>query len=106
MMAVWRCAMPATSALPDEFGLLVAGFGTLTDPRHARSKVHPQPGLLVLGLLGLLGLLAGCRSLSAVSRYGAATRRSWRHSACAAAPRWRRCTGCWGWSRWPTCGAS
>jgi len=60
--------MPATSAVPDEFGLLVARFATLTDPRHARGKVHPLPGVLALVVLGLL---AGCRSLSAVSRYGA-----------------------------------
>lgn len=59
--------MPATSAVPEEFALLVDRFATLTDPRHARGRVHPLPGVLALMLLGLLG---GCRSLSAVSRYG------------------------------------
>ncbi len=60
--------MPATSAVPDEFALLVDRFTALTDPRHARGKVHPLPGVLSLVVLGLL---AGRRSLSAVSRYGA-----------------------------------
>lgn len=60
--------MPAMSAVPDEFALLVDRFAILTDPRHARGKVHPLPGVLALVTLGLL---AGCRSLSAVSRYGA-----------------------------------
>jgi len=56
------------SAVPEEFALLVDRFATLTDPRRARGKVHPLPGVLALVTLGLL---AGCRSLSAVSRYGA-----------------------------------
>ena len=60
--------MPAPSAVPAEFALLVDRFATLTDPRHARGKVHPLPGVVALVVLGLL---AGCRSLSAVSRYGA-----------------------------------
>jgi hypothetical protein len=63
--------MPVSSAVPssiaDEFALLVDRFAQLTDPRHARGKVHPLPGVLALVVLGLL---AGCRSLSAVSRYG------------------------------------
>lgn len=59
--------MAASSAVPDEFARLVDRFAALTDPRHARGKVHPLPG--VLGLV-VLGLLAGARSLSAVSRYG------------------------------------
>ncbi len=59
--------MPAQSAVPDEFALLSDRFATLTDPRCARGKVHPLPGVLALVVLGLL---AGCRSLSAVSRYG------------------------------------
>jgi len=60
--------MPATSTVPDEFALLRDRFATLTDPRSARGKVHPLPGVLALVVLGLL---AGCRSLSAVSRHGA-----------------------------------
>jgi len=60
--------MPATSAVPEEFALLVDRFAPLTDPRHACGKVHPLPEGLALVVLGLL---AGCGSLSAVSRYGA-----------------------------------
>ena len=59
--------MPAMSAVPEEFALLVDRCATLTDPRCARGKVHPLPGVLALVVLGLL---AGCRSLSAISRYG------------------------------------
>lgn len=57
---------PAVSTVPAEFALLVARFAALTDPRHARGKVHPLPGVLALGVLALgvlglvvLGLLAG-----------------------------------------------
>lgn len=57
-----------SSSVPDEFAHLVGRFAALTDPRHARGKVHPLPSVLALVVLGLL---AGCRSLSAVSRYGA-----------------------------------
>jgi hypothetical protein len=60
--------MAATSRVPEEFVLLYDRFGALTDTRRARGKVHPLPGVLALVVLGLL---AGCRSLSAVSRYGA-----------------------------------
>jgi len=60
--------MPASSSIPDEFAWLVDRFAALTDPRRARGKVHPLPGVLALVVLGLL---AGRRSLSAVSRYGA-----------------------------------
>ena len=59
--------MPATSHVPEEFALLVSSCAAITDPRFARGKVHPLPG--VLGLV-VLGLMAGCRSLSAISRYG------------------------------------
>src|SRR5262245_40716694 len=59
--------MPAPSTVPDEFALLCARLAALTDPRFARGKVHPLPGVLALVVLGLL---AGCRSLSAISRYG------------------------------------
>jgi len=61
-------ASSAASSVPEEFALLVARFAALTDPRHARGKVHPLPSVLALVVLGLL---AGRRSLSAVSRYGA-----------------------------------
>lgn len=59
--------MPATSEVPEEFALLVAAFAAISDPRFARGKVHPLPGVLALVVLGLM---AGCRSLSAISRYG------------------------------------
>jgi DDE family transposase len=59
--------MPASSTVPEEFALLVTSFAAVTDPRFARGKVHPLPGVLALVVLGLM---AGCRSLSAISRYG------------------------------------
>jgi hypothetical protein len=63
--------MPAisseSSTVPEEFALLVAAFATVTDPRFARGKVHPLPGVLALVVLGLM---ADCRSLSAISRFG------------------------------------
>jgi hypothetical protein len=59
--------MAATSTVPEEFVRLVAAFAAVTDPRFARGKVHPLPGVLALVVLGLM---AGCRSLSAISRYG------------------------------------
>jgi len=59
--------MPATSQVPEEFAELVASFAAITDPRFARGKVHPLPGVLALVVLGLM---ADCRSLSAISRYG------------------------------------
>jgi hypothetical protein len=57
----------ATSTVPEEFALLVSSFAAITDPRFARGKVHPLPGVLALVVLGLM---AGCRSLSAISRFG------------------------------------
>jgi len=63
--------MPASSTVmsqvPTEFAVLVAAFAAITDPRFARGKVHPLPGVLALVVLGLM---AGCRSLSAISRFG------------------------------------
>ena len=63
--------MPASatpsSTVPEEFALLVSSFAAITDPRLARGKVHPLPGVLGLVVLGLMG---GCRSLSAISRFG------------------------------------
>src|SRR4051812_17887243 len=63
--------MPASatmvSTVPEEFALLMAALAAITDPRFARGKVHPLPGVLALVVLGLM---AGCRSLSAISRYG------------------------------------
>jgi hypothetical protein len=63
--------MPASStvstSVPEEFALLVAAFAAITDSRFARGKVHPLPGVLALVVLGLM---ADCRSLSAISRFG------------------------------------
>lgn len=59
--------MPASSTVAEEFALLLASFAAITDSRFARGKVHPLPGVLALGVLGLM---AGCRSLSAISRFG------------------------------------
>ena len=59
--------MPASSSVPEEFALLVAAFAAITDSRFARGKVHPLPGVLALVVLGLM---AECRSLSAISRFG------------------------------------
>lgn len=59
--------MPARSSVPDEFVLLVECLAAIPDPRKARGRVHPLPGVLALVVLGLM---AGCRSLSALSRYG------------------------------------
>lgn len=56
-----------SSTVPEEYAVLVAAFAAITDPRFARGKVHPLPGVLALVVLGLL---AGCRSLSAISRSG------------------------------------
>lgn len=55
------------SAVADEFALLVEVLGTIPDFRHWKGRRHPLPG--VLGLV-VLGLMANCRSLSAISRYG------------------------------------
>jgi hypothetical protein len=44
--------MPApgavASTVPEEFAQLVAAFAAITDPRFARGKVHPLPGVLAL----------------------------------------------------------
>lgn len=65
-MAVGSPTSPA-STVPEEFAVLRECLATVADPRFARGKVHPLPG--VLGL-AVLGLMAGGRSLSAISRFG------------------------------------
>lgn len=60
-------ASPEVTVVPEEFAVLVGCLATVVDPRRARGKGHPLPG--VLGL-SVLGLMAGCRSLSAISRSG------------------------------------
>ena len=59
--------MSADATVADDFALLVECWAAVTDPRFARGKVHPLPGVLGPVVLGLLG---GGRSLSAISRYG------------------------------------
>lgn len=59
--------MTASSTVPEEFVLLGSSFAAVTDPRFGRGKVHPLPGVLALVVLGLM---AGCRSLTAISRFG------------------------------------
>lgn len=53
--------------IPDEFALLHACLAQIPDPRRAKGKLYPQPAVLCLVVLGLM---AGCRSLSAIMRYG------------------------------------
>jgi hypothetical protein len=53
--------------VPEEFALLLECLAEVADPRLARGKVHPLAG--VLGLT-VLALMAGARSLSAISRFG------------------------------------
>ena len=47
--------MAASSSVPGEFALLVSALAAITDPRFARGKVHPLPGVLALVALGLMG---------------------------------------------------
>ncbi|MDP9473402.1 MAG: transposase family protein, partial [Chloroflexota bacterium] len=65
-MPVEPAPSPAAT-VPEEFAILLECLARVSDPRFARGKVHPLPG--VLGL-AVLGLMAGCRSLSAISRFG------------------------------------
>lgn len=53
--------------LSEEFALLREHLSLISDPRHARGKVHPLAGVLCLTVLALL---AGARSLSDISRHG------------------------------------
>ena len=53
--------------LPEEFALLVSHLAQVADPRYARGKVHRLGSVLSLTVLGLM---AGCTSLSAISRFG------------------------------------
>ena len=58
-----RTAAPVAA----EFALLVAALATVPGFRRRNGRRHPLPG--VLGLV-VLGLMANCRSLSAIGRYG------------------------------------
>lgn len=61
-------AEPAgSSTVAEEFALLVEALGRVPDFRKRRGKLYPLPGALALVVLGLM---AGCRSLSAIARFG------------------------------------
>src|SRR5687768_15740748 len=106
-------AAPVSSAIPEEFAYLVASFAAITDSRFARGKVHPLPGVLALVVLGLM---AGCRSLSAISRFGqihpeVLAPLGLRRSPSVATlhrllRRWPRCTGCCAGLPLPRCARS
>lgn len=59
--------MKGTSSVAEEFALLQACMVAITDPRHARGKVHPLGGVLSLTVLALM---AGARFLSDITRFG------------------------------------
>ena len=55
------------SSAATEFASLVAGMAQLPDFRKPQGKLHPLPGVLALVVLALM---AECRSLSAIRRFG------------------------------------
>lgn len=59
--------MTESTSLPQEFYLLQECLAKIPDPRRARGKVHPLEAVLSLAVLGLM---ARCRSLSDISRWG------------------------------------
>ncbi len=59
--------MRGPPSLPEEFSLLREAFGSITDHRRSRGKVHSLEGVLSLTVLALM---CGQRSLSAVRRFG------------------------------------
>jgi DDE_Tnp_1-associated len=65
-LAVSNPAVGAPSA-SDEFALLMTALAQVADFRKPQGKHHPLPGVLALVVLGLM---ADCRSLSAIRRFG------------------------------------
>jgi hypothetical protein len=59
--------MEAGSTVPEEFVVLRGALTSIQDPRKARGKRYPLTEVLCLTVLALM---AGARSLSAVSRFG------------------------------------
>ena len=57
------------NALPDEFALLRTCMARIPDHRQAKGNLYALPDVLSLVVLGLM---AECRSLSAIMRFGAA----------------------------------
>jgi hypothetical protein len=62
-----RPAPPPPLDVAAAFAVLLTHLRTVPDHRHRRGMIHPLTG--VLGLT-VLGLIAGCRNLSAIHRYG------------------------------------
>jgi hypothetical protein len=64
-------ALPGESgksdAVAEEFALLRAQMAQIPDPRKAKGKQYPLASVLSLVVLGLM---ANCRSLSAITRFG------------------------------------
>lgn len=60
-------AAPGSSSVPAEFALLVCALEGVPEFRDGRGRRHPLAGTLALVVLGLM---AGCRSLSAIRRFG------------------------------------
>ncbi len=58
---------PASDDLPDEFALLRACLARIPDHRKRQGKLYALPDVLSLVVLGLM---ANCRSLSAIMRFG------------------------------------
>lgn len=56
-----------TSSIAEEFVLLRSCLDTIPDPRYRRGRVHPLEGVLSLSVLALM---ANCRSLSGIHRFG------------------------------------
>jgi hypothetical protein len=56
-----------TTSVAQEFALLRSCLATIPDPRYPRGRVHPLEGVLSLSVLALM---ADCRSLSSIHRFG------------------------------------
>ena len=67
MASIGSDATPEPPSASAEFALLVANLAQIPDFRKRKGKLHPLPGVLALVVLGLM---AECRSLSAVMRFG------------------------------------
>lgn len=67
MEAVPSGSPSGSSSVATEFGILVASLAQIPDFRKRQGKLHPLPSVLALVVLGLM---AECRSLSAIMRFG------------------------------------
>lgn len=66
-MSTASSSAPGSSSVASEFALLVRALEGVPEFRDGRGRRHPLAGTLALVALGLM---AGCRSLSAVRRFG------------------------------------